>query len=103
MKIAIPTNDRINLAERSGRAKEFAIFEFDNSELKSSNFIKNTHSHDDDNHNHTHKDIVEKIADCDLFIAKKAGKHLANDLNEAGIKIKITKLESINDVLKKEI
>ena len=54
MKIAIPTNDRKLIAKRTGRAAEFAIYTIDSKEIKSVEYIKNTHSHDDHDRNVGH-------------------------------------------------
>ena len=48
MKIAIATNDRKNIAKRTGRAAEFAIYTIENKEIQSIDYQKNTHTHHDD-------------------------------------------------------
>ncbi len=48
MKIAIATNDRKNIAKRTGRAAEFAIYTIENGEIQSTDYQKNTHTHHDD-------------------------------------------------------
>jgi len=47
MKIAIPTNDRKTIAKRTGRAEEFALYHIENKEIKSIEYLKNTHSQED--------------------------------------------------------
>lgn len=47
MKIAIATDDRINIAKHTGRAVEFAIFEIENGTVVNSQFLKNDHTHHD--------------------------------------------------------
>lgn len=45
MRIIIPTNDKITLAERSGRAKWFLIFDIENQLIKSTEELANNHDH----------------------------------------------------------
>lgn len=45
MKIAIPTDDRVNMAAHFGRAAEFAIFSVDGNEVSEPEYRKNEHSH----------------------------------------------------------
>jgi len=53
MKIAIGTNDRKTIAKRTGRAKEFAIFEVtENGQIEKVQFVENQHKHHDDHEEH---------------------------------------------------
>ena len=47
MLIAIATNDRKNIAKRTGRASEFAFFEIKDNEIVNVSFEKNQHEHHD--------------------------------------------------------
>ena len=47
MIIAITTNDRKNIAKRTGRAAEFAFFEIKDNEIVNVSFEKNQHEHHD--------------------------------------------------------
>ena len=118
MKIAIPTNDRKTLAERSGRASEFAIINFDAKGVISLRYITNSHEdthhgggeqhrhghggggHGHGVHNHGHGDIVALLKGVDMVVGKKFGPHFARDFHDAGIKMKLTKLDIIDDVVK---
>ena len=107
MKIAIPTNDRVSIAVRSGRASEFAIIEFDGSNMLNTNYLVNEHEHThhserhNDDESHGHDDIVQLLSDIDIVIGKKFGPHFARDFHNAGIKMKLTKKEFISEVIEK--
>jgi len=110
MKIAVPTNDRINLAERSGRASEFAIIEINSENIQSINFIENQHEkthHDGENKHehshderHSHEDIVALLSGIDVIIGKKFGPHFSRDFHNAGMKMKLTKTNNIEEAVK---
>jgi len=103
MKIAIPTNDRKTLAERSGRASEFAIIEINSEGIQSINFIENQHekTHHNGEHNHDerhgHEDLVALLSGINIIIGRKFGPHFSRDFHNAGIKMKLTKTEIIED------
>ena len=102
MKIAIPTNDRKNIAERTGQTKEFAVYEIENNVIVSTQFHANPHTHDDDSHddhNHSHAEITELLADCDLMIVQKVGKHMKRDLDAGGLKYEITKENDLEKII----
>jgi predicted Fe-Mo cluster-binding NifX family protein len=52
MLIAIATNDRINIAKRTGRAKEFAFFTIKDSKIIDVRYEKNNHEHHDHDEDH---------------------------------------------------
>ncbi len=109
MKIAIPTNDRINLAERSGRAAEFAVYTIGSNGVKSVEYLVNSHEHTHHGggehhhghaeHNHGHGDIVALLKGVDIVVGKKFGPHFARDFHDAGIKMKLTKLDIIDELV----
>ena len=102
MKIALPTNDRKTLAKRSGRAKEFAVYEIIDSEVTNIQYFENKHEHhdhDENEHDHSHEEIVDIIKDVDLLIMSKVGKHLKTDIEATNINYKIVSIINIDDIL----
>ena len=76
IKIAVPTNDKTNIAERTGRAIGFMIFDIENKAINASAYRENPHKHDDENHSHgehTHNDVVSVLEDCQFMIVVKVG------------------------------
>ncbi len=52
MKIAIATDDRINIAKRTGRAKEFVIYSITDGKIQNIEFKENLHRHHHDEYEH---------------------------------------------------
>ena len=105
IKIAIPTNDRITLAERSGRAREFMVAEVENGVVLRSEFRENSHDHkheegeSDGDHSHNHNDLVELLSDCKYLLVKVIGKHFKRDLAKAGKIFVLTKTDNIEEAI----
>lgn len=99
MKIAIPTNNRIDIAERTGRAKEFAVYDI--SEGKTNpEYRENTHEHNHDaDDNHSHSDLTNLLNDVKKIYGKRFGKHFKRDMNEAGIELETTEFNKLKDLL----
>ena len=99
IRIATPTNNRQSVAERSGRAKEFAIVEITNGQITNISYRKNHHEHNHDHsqgdNTHGHQDIVEALHDCAAIVGRKFGPHFAGDFHKVGIKLILSKQESI--------
>jgi len=120
MKLSIPTNDRESIAKRTGRCKEFAIYEIENSKIINIDYLKNTHEHHDHNHgqgngidhkkgegekHHSHSDIMKLLKNVDVLLVGRVGKFMKNDLISSGIKYQMTKKikieEAIDEYLKR--
>ncbi len=107
MKIVIPSNDKITVAPRSGRALYFMIFDIVNHEIINTSIKENKHEHHhhgndlhSHEHGHSHADMVEQLKDCDLMITQKVGPHFGPELKAVNIKIEICGEQSIEDALK---
>jgi len=92
MRVAFPTNDKVSLFKRSGRAKGFLIVDILEDRFNIIDFRANTHTHDhyhgeEEHHDHTHKEIVDALNDCQVIVVNMIGKHFDRDLQRAGIKI----------------
>lgn len=111
MKIAVPSDDSINLARHFGRAVGFKIFEIENNAIKSSEYRKNTftghskglhveHHHGEHGHNHSHKGILDGLFDCEVVIAGGMGRRAYNDLVNAGKQVFVTQAKNAEDAIK---
>ncbi len=106
MKIALATNDRKNIALRTGRAKEFAIYNIEDGKTINVDFKVNTHKHDhhkDENgeeHEHSHKEIIDLLRGVDILLVRAIGKHFKRDVISAGINYKVIKIENIEEALR---
>ncbi len=109
MRIAIPTNDKITVFKRSGRAKGFLIMELSDDGVKEIDYVINNHQHGHHHHHsegghnghgHSHEELVEKLNGCDYIIVNMIGSHFGRDVEQAGIKVFITGRENIDGALK---
>ena len=105
MIIAVPTNDKVTLAKRTGRCEEFAIYKVENNNVELVEYRENTHEHHDHDHSHgeedvhSHDEIMEVLTDIDLLVIKMAGKHFKNDLARFSINYETTKELDIKTIL----
>lgn len=108
MKISFPTNDRKTLAERTGRAKEFVIYDLQDRQIINIAYKENRHKHHEHVHGnehqkgegvHSHKEIMELLSDVDLLIVLRIGKFLKKELMDNKVSYQITKSIAIEDAL----
>ena len=123
MKIAFPTNDRKTIAKRTGRCKEFVIYDLDDSKIIDVSYHENTHEHHDHeqghggrhgeghshghgNHDHkkgegehSHEEMGELLKDVDVLVVGRVGKFMKKSLEGFGIKHQLTKKIEIQEVV----
>ncbi len=96
MKIAVPTNDGVNLAEHFGRSAAFIVFEVDGNKIASQEIRQNL-PHDDhalhgcgaeatDNHKNHHTGMAAILDGCSLVVCGGMGWRAAQSLEEAAIR-----------------
>lgn len=105
MRIAIPTTDRETLFNRTGRAKEFIIYDIINGSIDFLEFRENPHKHhehvDGEEHkDHSHKDLVDLLKDCDAILVHMVGQHFKSDFDDADIPIYKTKETGLLSVIR---
>jgi len=102
MKIALATNDRKTISLRTGRAKEFGIYEIIDSKITNISFKKNNHKHDHDHgeeHKHSHREIIDLLLGIDLLVVRAIGKNFKHDVEDAKIKYRKVSIENIDDLM----
>ncbi len=126
MKISFPTNDRKTIAKRTGRCKEFVIYNLVDSKIVDVSYHENTHDdhdhhhghgqghrHDDhgDGHGHGHHDhdkgegehnhdeMGDLLKDVDVLVVGRVGKFMKKSLDGFGIKHQRTKKLEIQEAL----
>ena len=92
MKIAIPTNDGINLSAHFGRCRQFLIFEARNGEVKLIETRMNAgchgHGSSDGAAEHpSHSGFVEALRDCETVLCGGIGAGAVEALKAAGITV----------------
>lgn len=104
INIAIPTNNEQTLAERTGRAKGFLIYEIEDNVAKKLEFRLNPHKHHDHDEEHehgahSHAEVMEVLKDCAYILVNKVGKHFVQDLKNAQIKIYKAKDNNVENAI----
>ena len=103
-KVCIATDDRKTIAERTGRTKEFACYEIEGGKIINQYFIENPHKehdHDDwEEGEHHHNEIIEILDGVDVFVVKRVGKHLRQDLIDANVNFVRTDKELLDEIIK---
>ena len=92
MKIAIPTNDGINLSAHFGRCRQFLIFEARNGEVKLIETRMNAgcHGHgtrDGAAEHPSHSGFVEALRDCETVLCSGIGAGAVEALKAGGITV----------------
>jgi predicted Fe-Mo cluster-binding NifX family protein len=92
VKIAIPTNDGINLSAHFGRCRQFLIFEARNGEVKLIETRMNAgchgHGSSDGAAEHPgHSGFVEALRDCETVLCGGIGAGAVEALKAAGITV----------------
>ncbi|RLD45511.1 MAG: hypothetical protein DRI89_00775 [Bacteroidetes bacterium] len=105
MRMAFPTNDKINIFKRTGRANAFLIVDVDPTAINEIDYRINKHSHEehlqveDQSHDHSHAELTETLSDCAFVVANVIGKQLLADITNAGIVVFKTKEENIKNAI----
>ena len=94
MKIAIPTNDGINISAHFGRCREFLVFEAQNGqvELIETRINAGCHEHgsgpsDGATEHHGHSGFVEALRDCEAVLCSGIGAGAVAALKAGGIPV----------------
>lgn len=96
MKIAIPTNDGINISAHFGRCRQFLIFEAGNGDVKLIETRSNSgcHQHESSSSDaaakqHSHSGFVEALRDCETVLCCGIGAGAVEALRAGGIPVAI--------------
>ncbi len=98
MRIAIPSDDGINLAEHTGRAGGFVIYEINDNQSVRVEHRTNTYTahakgecsgeeHGAQHGHHDHGALLGALHDCQVMIARGMGPRLVMDLSRRDITV----------------
>lgn len=94
MKIAIPTNDGINISAHFGRCRQFLIFEAQNGQVKLIEIRINAGCHEHGSgssdgvaEHHSHSGFVEALQDCETVLCSGIGAGAVEALKAGGIPV----------------
>lgn len=117
MKIAFPTNDRKTIAKRTGRCKEFVIYDLADSKIVDISYHENNHEHHHQDHGHghggghghhdhkkgegehNHDEMGELLKGVDVLVVGRVGKFMKKALEAFGIRYQLTKKLKIQEVV----
>ncbi len=117
MKISFPTNDRKTIAKRTGRCKEFVIYNLVDSKIVDISYHENNHEHHDHGHGHgdggghghhdhkkgegehNHDEMGELLKGVDVLVVGRVGKFMKKTLEGFGIRYQLTKKLKIQEVV----
>jgi predicted Fe-Mo cluster-binding NifX family protein len=101
MKIAIPSDDRSNVSEHTGRATFFAIASIEDENMTHLEFRDNPPREHGADGEHYHSATVSTIKDCEIVIVRNIGKKLRGELQAQNKKIVFTSSNSIGESVKR--
>ncbi len=97
MRIAIPSDDGVNIASHTGRTRGFVIYDIEDSKARRLEYRENRYTahargehenHTDHAHrHHSHDPLMEALADCQAMIARGMGPRLIRDLESKNIQV----------------
>lgn len=99
MRIAIPSDNGVNIASHTGRAQGFVVYDVEKEQAVKVEYRTNSytphakgectggHEHNHHNHNHSHDDLLGALHDCQIMIAHGMGPRLVRDLSQRNIKV----------------
>ena len=86
-KIAIPTDNNVSISKHFGTAKWFKVIEVEDNHVSSFRYVENKAG---DSNGQTHLDVMEKLKDCEVIIARDMGAKMQEELQSMNKKIIIT-------------
>ena len=102
MKIAVASDDQVNIASHFGQTRGFLIYAVEHGKVNEKEYIENRftghalgqhHGHDHDaglHHQHSHKRILEALDECEVVISRGMGRRLQEDFGAVGKSVYIT-------------
>jgi len=104
MKIAVASDDKINIANHFGRTLGFLIFEIEDNKIAAKQYVENNFTghaqgqhhdhHHEQGHNHSHKGILSALHDSQVVISRGMGRRLYIDFQQANKEVFISEEEN---------
>lgn len=106
MKIAIPTNDGINISAHFGRCREFLIFEAHDGQVKliETRINAGCHGHasgsgDGAAEHHSHSGFVDALRDCEAVLCGGIGAGAMEALKAGGIPVVLVQADGSAELI----
>ncbi len=120
MKVAIPSDDGVTIANHFGRTRGFVIYDIsENGEITSKAYHENNHTHhmqhehahhahehahghgNHSGHGHGHEPVMRLLGDTQVVISRGMGRRILEDLNQAGIQPFIVDVREVEEAIEK--
>ena len=117
MKVAVASNNHVNVSGHLGRCKAFVVFETNENEILNREIRENTFRHHEhhgnhehheghqhehgEGHSHNHNALIEIIKDCDHVIFQSGGWRVIEDLKASHINPILTDEGDAEEAVKK--
>jgi len=114
-KIAIATNNGLNVTGHIGRCRSFMIFDIDDEKIIDKELRENVFTHHrmsnqhHGHHNHgeggghSHAGLIEGLKDCSYLVSHGGGWRVVEDLKQYNITTLFTDVETIDEAVNKFI
>ncbi len=99
MRIAIATDDKINISNHFGRALGFRVFEIEDNRIVKEEYRQNFGKSNGQCGSCDHSSMINNIKDCNLVICYGMGQGIYNDLVRNNIKAVITEEQTVQDAI----
>ncbi|PNX48374.1 MAG: hypothetical protein BV457_00745 [Thermoplasmata archaeon M9B1D] len=103
MKVAVATDDKVNIANHFGRALGFVIFEIDENKVINQEYRENIGKHQEDCGSCDHDTMINNLSDCQVIISYGMGRRIFADLTKNNIQAVVTDEKTVKDAISKFI
>ncbi len=103
MKVAVATDDKINISHHFGRTLGFRVFDIDRKKILNEEYRQNIGKSNGQCGSCDHSSMINNIKDCDLVICYGMGQGIYNDLVRHNIRAVITEELTVDSAIEKLI
>jgi predicted Fe-Mo cluster-binding NifX family protein len=100
MKVAVATDDKINISHHFGRTLGFRVFDIQDKKILNEEYRQNIGKSNGQCGSCDHSSMVNNIKDCDLVICYGMGQGIYNDLVRNNIQAIITEEITVDNAIK---
>ena len=103
MKVAIASDDKINISHHFGKASGFCVFEISNKKIISEEYRENVGKNKGECGTCNHSAMINNVKDCDTVISYGMGQKIYNDLTDNNINAVVTQEKTVKQAVEQFI
>lgn len=103
MKVAVATDDKINISHHFGRTLGFRVFDINDKRVLNEEYRQNIGNSNGQCGSCDHSSMISNLKDCDLVICYGMGQGIYNDLVRHNIKAVVTDEIRVEDAIQRLI